>query len=410
MEKRVVVTGIGAVTPLGVDFQRSWEAVKQGRTGIDLCTKGLLLAGRQKRVAAGEIEKSFDPHRYLSPKEAGRTDPFVWYAVSAASMAAEDAFTEGGWRGGSGCSVIIGSSRGGVTRLEEAASTERYSAFLMPGSHAGAAASHIARKLGVTGRTLGLSSACASGMQAVGEGYTYIKNGLETMCLCGGAEAPLARFCVEAYYRCGALSRTPAPWASRPFDSGRDGFVLAEGACVLVLEELEHALQRGTETKTNTKTRIYGEICGYGCGMDACHDTRPDPSGQARAMEKALEGAGLAAENIGLLLAHATGTRLGDKAEEEAIKLAFGERASTVPVFAAKALTGHMLAASGPFEAALALMCVREGLLPGNKNLKKQEGGLNLPARTQNAPVRAAMANSFGLGGFNASVVIKRYE
>ncbi len=401
MNKRVVVTGIGAVTPLGRDFRRSWEAVRLGRPGIGVCSKEL--GERIFSFAAGQVDSSYDPLLHLSQKETGRTDPFVWYAVSAAMMAAEDAFAGGGPPAGdkSGCAVVIGTSRGGVTRLEEAALTGRYSAYLMPGSQSGAAASCAARKLGTTGRTLGISSACASGMQAVGEGFTYIKNGLETVCLCGGAEAPLTRFCVEAYSRAGALSKAQAPWASRPFDRERDGFVLAEGSCVLVLEELEHALARGAQ--------IYGEICGYGCGMDAFHDTRPDPSGQARAMRMAMGAAGLGAGDIDIMFAHATSTRLGDRAEEEAIRMAFAEKAPDVPVFAAKALTGHMLAASGPFEAALALMCVKEGVLPGNPNIKNRDCTLNLPERTRTAAVDAAMANSFGLGGFNASLVIKRY-
>ncbi len=403
MDKRVVVTGIGAVTPPGADFKRSWEAVKHGRSGIDVCTKVLL--SRKVFFAAGEIKKNFDLNHYLTTKEAARTDPFAWYAVSAARMAAEDSFPdiqfEKRAEDKSGCAVVMGSSRGGITRLEEAALKGRYSAFLMPGSQAGAAASLVARKLGITGRTMGVSSACASGMQAIGEGFTYIKKGIETLCLCGGAEAPLTRFCVEAYLRLGALSKSNTPWASRPFDRKRDGFVLAEGACVLVLEELEHALKRGAH--------IYGEICGYGCGMDAFHDTRPDPSGQARAMRKAIEEAGMSDREIDLISAHATGTRLGDKTEEEAIKKALGARGDEAPVFAAKALTGHMLAASGPFETALALMCIKEGLLPGNPNIKDQDGALNLPTSTQPAPVRTVIANSFGLGGFNASVVIKRY-
>lgn len=396
MKKRVVVTGIGAVTPLGADFEKSWEAVKQGRPGIGACARDL---GGRATLAAGQVDGSYDPCLCLSSKEVRRADPFVWYAVCAATMASQDAFAGKKWQGGP-CAVIIGTSRGGITRLEEAALKGRYSAYLMPGSQSGAAAAYVARKLGMTGRALGISSACASGMQAVGEGFTYIKNGLEAMCLCGGAEAPLTRFCVEAYGRAGALSKAAPPWASRPFDRRRDGFVLAEGACVLALEELDHAIARGA--------RIYGEICGYGFGMDAFHDARPDPRGQARAIGMAMKEAGLDASGVGLLFAHATGTRLGDRAEEEAIKAALGARAAAdVPVFAAKALTGHMFAASGPFEAALALMCIREGVLPGNPNIKDRDSSLNLPARTVSAAVSSALANSFGLGGFNASLAIR---
>ncbi len=398
MKKRVVVTGIGSVTPLGADFGRSWEAVKQGRPGIRACTRDL---GGRAPLAAGQADSSYDPCLHLSPKEARRTDPFVWYAVSAATMAVKDAFrADEKWHGGS-CAVIIGTSRGGVTRLEEAALKGRYSAFLMPGSQSGAASAYVARKLGITGRALGISSACASGMQAVGEGFTYIKNGLETMCLCGGAEAPLTRFCAQGYGRSGALSKAEPPWASRPFDRRRDGFVLAEGASVLVLEELEHAIARGA--------RIYGEICGYGCGMDAFHDTRPDPKGQARTIGMAMREAGFKAEDVDLLFAHATGTRLGDSAEEEAIRAAFGARAEDVPVFAAKALTGHMFAASGPFEASLALLCINENILPGNPNIKERDSSLNLPVSTESAAVGSAMANSFGIGGFNASLAVRRF-
>jgi 3-oxoacyl-[acyl-carrier-protein] synthase II len=244
-----------------------------------------------------------------------------------------------------------------------------------------------------------------------------VRHGYETVVLCGGAEAPVTRLCIEGYGRTGALSKNnskdDSPYASRPFDAARDGFVLSEGACLLVLEEQGRALRRGA--------KIYGEIAGYGNFADAFHgginsdgrpsglfsDVRPSAHGEGQAMRRSLEDAGIKERDVGLLSAHATATVLGDRVEEEAIRMVFGKEAERLPVVAAKGLTGHMLSASGAFEAALALMCMKEGLVPPYPHLENTDSGLSISKEMKPLKAKAALVNSFGFGGLNACLVLK---
>jgi 3-oxoacyl-[acyl-carrier-protein] synthase II len=386
----VIVTGIGAVSPLGVTFHESWEALKAGRSGIGPITR--FDTSGAKCTSGGEL-KGFDPEaRGIPRKDTRKYDPFALYACAAASMAVEDAGTRPSLLRDAG--IILGSSRGGISTLERAVRNGP-NAYLMSGTTVSMAASYTAVILGIRGPILGLSNACASGSNAVGEAMRLIRHGGAAMALAGGAEAPLCRLCVDGYGASGALSSSGI---SRPFDTRRDGFVLSEGAAVLVLEELGSALKRGA--------RIYGEVLGYGNTSDARHCTVPDRDGQERAMREALAGTGLGPGDIDYVSAHATSTVLGDRTEAEAIGSVFGRAA--VAVGAVKSMTGHLLGASGALEAAFALMSITEGVLPPTVNLEDPEEGLRLNLRQRKAEVRTILSNSFGFGGVNSVLVFGR--
>ncbi|NCO67781.1 MAG: beta-ketoacyl-ACP synthase II [Nitrospirae bacterium] len=421
---RVVVTGIGAVSPLGNSFNESWEATKAGLSGICPITKFDVSDVSWK--VAGEL-KGFYAGKYLSLKEINRLDPFVHYAVAAAMMAAEDAgliqqnspplnppLSKGGNdRGGilESAGVIIGSSRGGISTIEKELKKKyltsitrhasRTSAYLMPSTMIGMASSYVAQKLSIKGYCLGISNACASGTNAVGEAYRLIRSGYRGPVLCGGAEAPVCRICIEGYGSSGVLSKVNDSSASRPFDRTRDGFVLSEGACIFVLEGYESALKRGA--------RIYGEILGYGNTTDAFHQTIPSPEGEAKAIKTAIDEAGLNPEDIDFINAHGTSTPLGDKTETVAVKMSFGNRAYHIPVTSIKSLTGHMLAASGALETAFTLMTMNEGIIPPTINLKERdpECDLDYVTETRRAEIKFAISNSFGFGGVNAVLVFR---
>jgi 3-oxoacyl-[acyl-carrier-protein] synthase II len=434
---RVVVTGIGAVCPIGNSLKESWAAAKNGLSGIARTTR--FDVSRLKWKVTGEL-KRFDAGKYLTRKEIIRLDPFVHYAVAAACMAAEDAglieessnnnsqelstdssLAEGGTRHTSrftlrpssdSAGVIIGSSRGGISTIEKelqkicsshiTTHALRTSAYLMPATTISMAASYVARNLGIKGHCLGISNACASGMSAIGEAFRLIKSGHETLVLCGGTEAPICRICVEGYGASGALSQTDDCSASRPFDRTRDGFVLSEGACILVLEDYGSALRR--------EARIYGEVIGYGNTTDAFHQTIPSPEGEARAIKKALDEAEVKPYDIRFISAHGTSTPLGDKAETGAIKLSFNEYALHIPVTAVKSLTGHMLAASGALEAAFTLLAMNEGTIPPTINLRERdpECDLDIVDGPRKAGIGFALSQSFGFGGVNAVLIFKK--
>jgi 3-oxoacyl-[acyl-carrier-protein] synthase II len=401
--KRAVITGIGAVTPVGNTFHDSWEAATKGLSGIGPVTRFDAAALPWK--AAGEV-KRFEREAYLSAREQRRVDLFVLYALAASLMATADADLgrEGDYLAQGG--VIIGSSRGGICMMEDAFARDirtgrgkRLTPYIMPATTISMASSYTAQKLGIKGYCLGISNACTSGASAIGEALRMIRSGHEGPLLAGGSDAPVCRTCFEGYGFAGALSRNAVLSASRPFDGTRDGFVLAEGACVVVVEELEKALKRGA--------RIYGEIAGYAGSCDAFHQTKPDPEGGKRAMLAAMADAGLTADDIDLVSAHATSTPLGDRVEAEAIRKVFGRR---VPVCAIKSVTGHMLGASGALEAAFAVMSIREGIIPPTINLKKKGEGCDVEVVTQmtRAEIGTALSGSYGFGGVNAVLVLRK--
>jgi len=408
--KRVVVTGIGAVSPIGNSFSESWVNAKSGLSGVRPTTR-FDVSGTKWKVA-GELKK-FDPKKFLSLREIIRLDPFVHYAVSAALMAVEDAHITHPLSVAP-AGVIVGSSRGGISTLERelqkkyslraASCSSRTSAYLMPSTTISMASSYVAQKLGIRGYCLGVSNACASGTNAIGEAYRLIRTGYKNLVLCGGAEAPLCSICSEGYGVSGALSARNDSSASRPFDRTRDGFVLSEGACILVLEDYESAMKRGA--------KIYGEVIGYGNTADAFHQIKPSPEGEEEAVRAAMDEAGLRAGDISFINAHGTSTPLGDKTETEAIKLFFGRYAYKIPVTSVKSMTGHMLAASGPLEAALTLMSMKEGVLPPTINLKERdpECDLDYVTESREADIEFAISQSFGFGGVNAVLVFRRTD
>jgi 3-oxoacyl-[acyl-carrier-protein] synthase II len=422
--RRIVITGIGAVTPLANNFFDSWSLVKKGISGISRISKfdttGL------SWTMAGEV-KGFNPELYLSKKEILKLDPFLHYAVAAATMAAEDAGLTSKQSAVSSqqskeqknsellnsAGVIIGSSRGGITTIEKefqklyssypSPIAYRLSPYLMPSTTISMAASYVAQKLGTKGHCLGISNACASGTNAIGEAYRLIKHGYADIVIAGGTEAPICRFCVGGYGISGALSKTDNPSASRPFDTKRDGFVLAEGACILVLEEYASAIKRNTE--------IYGEIIGYSSTTDAYHITRPDIEGEIRAIHSSLEDAGVSPEDVDYINAHGTSTPIGDMVEAKAIKNIFRSNIPA-PVTSIKSMTGHMLAASGAFEAACTAMSIKEEIIPPTINItqKDHECNINVITEKKEADIKIAITNSFGFGGVNAVIVLKKVD
>lgn len=415
--KRVVVTGIGSVGPSGNSFDRSWRTLKAGFSGIGPITK-FDVSGLPWKVA-GEV-KDFEGTAYLSIKEIARLDPFVHYAVAASVMAVQDAGLTPSdfscptyYQARDSAGVIVGSSRGGIGTIEKALvgnQTQkvklgrrnlRLSPYLMPSTTIGMAASYVAQKLGIRGHCLGISNACASGTNAVGEAFRQIKSGYSRLIIAGGSEAPLCRLCVEGYGKVNALSKKLAA-TPKPFGRDRDGFVLSEGSCLLVVEEYEQALQRGAV--------IYGEIVGYGNTSDSFHMTKPDPEGEARAMALAISEGGLRSDEVDYINTHGTGTQIGDGSESQAIEMVFGKRASKIHATAIKSMTGHLLAASGAFEIASTLMTMREGIIPPTINLDDKDPacGINIVTEKKKADIGIAISNSFGFGGVNAVIALKK--
>jgi 3-oxoacyl-[acyl-carrier-protein] synthase II len=385
---RVVITGIGALTPPGNTFHDAWDALMRGRSGI------VKLDGPEFRGLAWEHGgrlAGYDLAAHASGQDVRRYDPFVLYAHAAAFMALADAgLGKAPALGG----VVIGSSRGGICTLERAArSAGRASAFLMAGTTVSMAASYTARRFGMRGHVSGVSTACASGAMALAEAYTLVRTGRIPFALAGGAEAPLCPLCLRGYGSPGALSRSGTP---RPFCRTRDGFVLGEGAVVLAMETLESAIARGAQ--------IHGEVLGYGSSCDAGHPTAPDPTGQEAAVRAALKDAGRGPADVAVVAAHATGTQLGDRVEAGVIRAVYGE--AVPPVIAAKGATGHMLAASGAMEAALALRALSTGTAPPAVGCADDEYSLGLGPSPRAVGAGIALVHSFGFGGVNVVLAL----
>lgn len=414
--KRVVITGIGAVTPLGSDIETTWKNLVNKRSGI-AGIKRFDPSGLPSRIA-GEL-KNFSPEKYLSKKEILRLDPFVHYAASAAIMASEDAglMTKGPELKPlfpkllHSTGVVIGSSRGGITSLETAmekhlTTGKPFSAYLMSSSTINMASSFISMKFGIKGPALGISTACASGTNAIGEAFRMVRNGEIKMAFTGGTEAPLCRLAVGGYGASGALSkRNKEPEkASRPFDMERDGFVIAEGAAILVIEDMDHALKRGA--------RIYAELVGYGMSSDAFHQTKPDPEGEAIAINTALNDANIGTGDVDYINAHATSTPLGDAAESMAVKKVFGKMTREISVSSSKSMLGHMLGAAGSVEAAITALSIYRNTITPTINLDNPDSDcdLNYVTSTIKKDINIAISHSFGFGGVNAVLVLKRFR
>jgi 3-oxoacyl-[acyl-carrier-protein] synthase II len=416
--RRVVVTGIGAVTAAGTGGGRSpdglWTGVLQGRRGVREISRFDATAFRS-RVAA-EVD-GFDPTDYMDARQAKRLDRFAQFALAAGRMALDDAaYVPDGMAAQT--AIYLGSALGGISFAEQqhgrylAGGLRKVDPALALAVFGGSGATAMAMELGIRGPALGNSNSCASGAIAIGEAFRLIRNGCAPLALAGGSEAPLAPLTFGSFTVIRAMStRNGAPAeACRPFDAGRDGFVMGEGAAVLLLEELEHALDRGAP--------VYAELLGYGTTNDAYHTTTPRPDGSeaARAMRHALEDAGIPPLEVEYINAHGSSTLLGDRAEAMAIRAIFGDRASTIPVSGTKPLYGHPLGASGAIEAAIVTLALYHGVLPPTLNhhmapAGSPEAGLwLLKTGGSSSCARIAVSNSFGFGGINASLVFRHWQ
>jgi 3-oxoacyl-[acyl-carrier-protein] synthase II len=409
--RRVVVTGIGLVTPLGTGTDVTWEGLVAGRSGVRSITR--FDASYLPVNIAGEIP-DFEPARFLDHKELKRTDRFVQYALAAADMAVAHARLALPLAAPARTGVILGVGMGGVGTVEEAYQLfarrefRRVSPFFLPRIIPNMAAGFVAIRFGAQGPNYATTSACASGAHAIGEALKLIREGAQDVMLAGGAEAPVTLIGVGGFaaMRALATSFNDAPErASRPFERDREGFVVAEGAGVLVLEALEHAEKRGA--------RPLAEVAGYGANCDAYHMTQPSPegSGAAACIRLALDDAAIAPSDIGYVNAHGTSTPYNDEAETHALKQVFGAHASTLAVSSTKSMTGHLLGAAGAVEAGITALALERETLPPTINLDAPDPACDLdyvPNAARRVRVGAALSNSFGFGGTNACLVLRR--
>lgn len=411
MKNRVVVTGIGVISPVGNDKDTFWRNLTNGISGIGPITR-FDVSGFTTRIA-GEV-KDFEPTAYIDRKEARRMDRYTQYAVAAAHMAVEDAGLTRETVGGPHTGVILGSGIGGVETMEDQKKVlmergpGRVSPFLVPMMISNMAAGQVSIAFGALGPNETIVTACASGTNAIGDAFKVIQRGDADMMIAGGSEAPLTPLSLAGFCSMKALStRNEEPEkASRPFDGERDGFVMAEGAAILILESLEHAKKRGA--------RIYAEIIGYGATADGHHITAPAPEGEgaARAMAAALSDAGVKPEEVDYINAHGTSTELNDLGETQGIHRVFGPAAKKVAVSSTKSMTGHLLGAAGAIEAAVCVLSIDHGLIPPTINLEHPDPKCDLdyvPHTARRTEVKVAMSNSLGFGGHNATIVFRNY-
>jgi 3-oxoacyl-[acyl-carrier-protein] synthase II len=412
VSRRVVITGIGAITPIGSGAEGLWEGVRRGEPAGRRITR-FDPAGLRSQVAAEIL--TFDPTEYVSAKRARRLDLFSQLSVAASAQALADASLAGGARELRRAAVYLGSALGGVPPSEEEharfvdGGLRAVSPMLALSVFGGAGATNVAMEFGMRGPSMGNANSCASGATAIGEAFRLVRSGSVDVALAGGVEAPIAPLTIGAFALIRATTtRNEDPrGASRPFDRDRDGFLMAEGGAMLVLEELGHAERRGA--------RPYAELNGYGATNDAHHMTAPLPSGEeaALAMTLAMREAGRGPDEIGYVNAHATATPLGDPAEARAVRRALGAAADRIPVSGTKGLHGHSLGASGAIEAAITALSLDRGWLPPTANLEGPDPACELshvPAGGKEEAADVAVTNSFGFGGFNASLVLSRWQ
>ncbi|WP_078546367.1 beta-ketoacyl-ACP synthase II [Litchfieldia alkalitelluris] len=411
MKKRVVVTGIGAVTPLGNDVQTTWDNIKRGVSGIAPITQ-INVENFLVKIA-GEV-KGFAPEQFMDMKEARRMGRFTQFAVAASKMAVEDSELQIGENvQAERVGVWIGSGIGGLGEFEEQhkryldKGPKRVSPFIIPMLIPDLASGRVSIELGAKGINNCSVTACASGANSIGDAFRVIQNGVADVMISGGTEAAITEMTIAGFTNMTALSTNSDPnTASRPFDRNRDGFVIAEGAGVVILEELEHAKNRGA--------KIYGELVGYGATGDAYHITTPAPNGEGgqRAMKLALEDAKLTVDQVEYINAHGTSTHYNDLNETSAIKEVFGDHAYKIPVSSTKSMTGHLLGAAGAIEAIFSLLSMKEGIVPPTINYETPDEELNLdyvPNNSREANVNTVLSNSFGFGGHNVSLVFKKF-
>jgi 3-oxoacyl-[acyl-carrier-protein] synthase II len=411
MKKRVVITGIGAVTPVGNDAFTSWENIKNGVSGIAPITR--VDAEKFNVKVAGEV-KNFAPEEFIDAKEARRMARFTHLAIAASKMAIKDGGIQIGEQvNPERVGVWIGSGIGGLDAFEEQhkrfldKGPRRVSPFIIPMFIPDMASGRVSIELGAKGINNCSVTACASGANSIGDAFRVIQNGQADMMITGGAEASITDMTVAGFSNMTALSTNPDPrTASRPFDKNRDGFVIAEGSGIVILEELDHALARGA--------KIYGELVGYGATGDAYHITTPAPDGEGaqRAMKLALSDANISPEAVDYVNAHGTSTHYNDLYETKAIKEIFGSHAYTLSVSSTKSMTGHMLGATGAVEAIFSLLAIKDGIIPPTINYETSDEELDLdyvPNVAKKSDVNVVLSNSLGFGGHNATLIFKKY-
>ena len=412
MTTRIVVTGIGVVSPVGLSRDSTWKNLLAGVSGIDHIAA--FNPEDLETTIAGEV-KGFEPTDYMGRKDARRMDRFSQLAVAAASEAVEHAQFADLNGNGERVSVMVASGIGGIITLSEqigvldARGPRRVSPFLVPMMLPDMASGHVSMSLGAQGPNYSTVSACASGGDAIGQGQTLLRMGVADAVIAGGTEAAICPIGVAGFNSVKALSRRndEPQKASRPFDALRDGFVLGEGAAILVMETLENARERGAEPIV--------EMAGYGSTSDAHHITQPHPEGEgaARAMEMALKDAGMSPEDIDYINAHGTSTPLNDRSETLAMKKVFGDEAYKIPISSTKSMTGHLLGASGALEAAVSALAIVNSAAPPTINLEEPDADCDLdyiPHVARRGRIRTAMSNSFGFGGHNVSLIFKEFS
>ena len=411
MERRVVITGLGAITPIGNNVDKFWEGIKNGKCGIDLITHFDTTDFKVKLAA--EV-KGYNAEEHFDKRSAKRMDLFSQYAIVAAREAWKDSELNKDTEGMERIGVIVGTGIGGLETMEKEISSlvqkgpDRVSPMFIPMTIGNMASGNIAIDLGIKGESISMVTACASGTHCVGESFRMIKHGYQDVVLAGGTEAAVTQIGVAGFTNIKALSQaTDKNRASIPFDKERSGFVLGEGAGIVVLEELEHAKRRGA--------KIYAEVVGYGATSDAYHITSPAPGGEggARAMKLAMQEADVKPEEITYINAHGTSTHLNDSFETSAIKTALGKASKKVMVSSTKSNTGHLLGAAGGIETVVCAKSVKDGFVPATINYKVPDEECDLdivPNQGRNIDVKFAMSNSLGFGGHNASILIKKYE
>lgn len=410
-KRRVVVTGMGMVSPLGLDVKSSWEALLQGKSGVGYITH---FDAKDYPVRIAAEVKGFDPANYIEPKEIKKMDRFIHFAIAATEMAIQDSGLKINSHNSERIGIVIGSGMGGLPTIEYyhkillEKGWKRVSPFFIPMVIINLAAGQISIRYGIKGPNLAVTTACATGNHSIGEAFRMIQYGDADVMITGGAEAVITPMAVAGFSIMRALStRNDEPEkASRPFDIDRDGFVMGEGSGIIILEELEHALKRGA--------KIYAELVGYGMSSDAYHITAPAPAGEggARCMKAAINDAGINPEEIDYINAHGTSTKQGDELETQAIKKVFGEHAYKLCVSSTKSMTGHLLGAAGGVEAIFTVLSIYENVVPPTINLDNPDPECDLdyvPYKPKKKEIRYAMTNSFGFGGTNASLLFKKF-
>ncbi|MCI8444167.1 MAG: beta-ketoacyl-ACP synthase II [Clostridia bacterium] len=409
MERRVVITGLGAITPIGKNVKESWEAIQKKECGIDEIT--LFDCSNFKTKLAAEV-KEYDPQEYFEKKQAKRLDRCSQFAMISAREALKDSGIQAENTNLDRVGIFVSSGIGGLITIEEQArihvekGNKRVSPMFIPTAICNMPAGNIAMELGLKGESICIVTACASSTHAIGEAYKTIKHGYEEAILAGGTEASICELGMAGFENMKALSCSEDKTrASIPFDKERNGFVMGEGAAMLVLEELEHAKKRGA--------KIYAEIIGFGATTDAYHITSPDPEGNgaAKAMKRAMENAKIRPEEIDYINAHGTSTHLNDVTETMAIKKAFGEVAKQVKVSSTKGNTGHLLGAAGAVEAVFCVKAMEEQLIPPTIHYKVPDEECDLdvvPNELLKTKVETVMSNSLGFGGHNASIIVRK--